>query len=219
MRALLKFRFLENEKPFFGSCLYGTRCFALFIHLFAYLPIYLSTYPFFFPFSFLSIFSAAYLSIRLSVYLSMNLLIRPPFYVPTFLLTYLPIFLFFRLFRYPFIYLPLCLSIFYISLYLCIYLPIYFPFRLSISRFTWPSICLIIFWSRFLSVFIFIISFENSLFIYAAAFLFAHLPNMAPKKIEAEPLVAILKRVPPCLQAATSWRTSAVRPKSLGFRV
>ena len=199
--------------------MYGTRCLSLFIHLFAYLLIYLSTYPFFFPFSFLSIFSAAYLSIHSSVYLSMNLLIHPPFYVSTFLLTYLPIFLFSGCFAthlsiYLFAYL-----FFYLSLFLCIYLPIYFPFRLSISRFPWPSICLTIFWSRFLSVFIFIISFENSLFLYTAAFLFAHLPNMAPKKIEAEPLVAILKRVPSCLQAATSWRTSAVRPKSLGFRV
>ena len=182
MRALMKFRFMENEKPFFGSCLYGTRCLSFFIHLFAYLPIIcLSTYPFFFPFSFLSIFSAAYLSIHSSVYLSMNLLIHPPFYVSTFLLTYLPIFLFSgcSLSIYLFAFLPI--SFFYFSLDLCIYLPIYFPFRLPISRFPWPSIYLTIFWSRFLSVFISIISFENSLFIYTAAFFLRIYPTRPPK--------------------------------------
>ena len=113
----------------------------------------------------------------------MNLLTHPPFYVSTFLLTCLPIFLFSgcSLSIYLFTFLPI--SFFYFSLDLCVYLPIYFPFRLPISRFPWPSIYLTIFWSRFLSVFIFIISFENNLFIYTAAFFFAHLPNTAPKKL------------------------------------
>ena len=185
------------------------------------LPTYLSFYLSIFLSIFLPIYFLSrlfiYSFIRLFVYESINpsSLLRIHFFVnlPTCLS-------FFRLFRYPFIYLPFCLSIFLplpLSLHLFTYLfslpPVHLPVSLAIDL---PNYLLVSFPIRLDLI---IISFENSLFIYTAAFLFAYLPNMAPKKIEAEPLVAILKRVPPCLQAATSWRTSAVRPKSLGFRV
>ena len=124
-------------------------------YLSLYRTIFLSTYL---PIYFLSrLFTCSF--IRLFVY---NLFLRPLFYLSTFLLTYISICLFFRSFRFPFFYLPLRL---------CIYLPVYFPFRLSIYRFTWPSNYLLIVWSRFLSAFISITSFENK-FVYLNSYLF-----------------------------------------------
>ena len=136
------------------------------------LPTYLSLYRTIFLSTFLPIYFLSRLFIYSFISLFVYESISPSSFLPIHLFVNLSICL--PLFRYPFLYLPLRL---------CIYLPIYFPFRLSIYRFTWPSNYLLIVWSRFLSAFIFIISFENSLFIYTAAFLFAHLPNMAPKKL------------------------------------
>ena len=123
------------------------------------LPTYLSLYRTIFLSTYLPIYFLSrlfiYSFIRLFVYES----ISPSSFLPIRLFVNLSICL--PLFRYPFIYLPLRL---------CIYLPIYFPFRLSIYRFTWPSNYLLIVWSRFLSAFISITSFENK-FVYLNSYL------------------------------------------------
>ena len=155
--------------------------------MFTYLSIYLSARPSFYLLARpLFIPSSSNSSVLVSIYpppfLSIDLSVNLPAYVSSF-----------RLFRFLLIYLSICRSVYlsicpslyplpiYLSsfspVYLSVYVFLYLPNQLSISFLTHLNICL----PR-----------QKNILTYSC-----NLANLAPKKTEARPVVAILKGVSP----------------------